>query len=61
LPYPDGMTDAMPTTARDDARPARRTYTPPTATKLGRIEDLTSAGSGGIMEHGMLGSTFSQA
>jgi hypothetical protein len=61
MPYPDDMTDAKPTVDRDDARAARRPYSPPAVTKLGRIEDLTSAGSGGIMEHGMAGSTFSQA
>ena len=62
MPILTTMTDHKPTSAHDDAEEARRPYTAPTAAKLGRIEDLTSAGTGGIMEHGAgTGSTFSLA
>jgi hypothetical protein len=38
------------------------TYTAPSVTVLGRIEDLTASGIGGIMEHGQgAGATFSVA
>ena len=38
------------------------TYTTPSVTVLGRIEDLTASGIGGIMEHGQgAGATFSVA
>jgi hypothetical protein len=41
----------------------RRGYARPTMKPIGRLEDLTASGTGGIMEmaHGSSGSIFSQA
>lgn len=39
----------------------RRAYARPTMTAIGRLEDLTASGTGGIMEHGHGTSIYSQA
>lgn len=60
--YAASMSDEKKMSAREGASDPRRPYTAPSISKLGRIQDLTSAGTGGIMEHGMgTASTFSQA
>jgi len=41
--------------------PVRRAYGRPTMTAIGRLEDLTASGTGGIMEHGHGTSIYSQA